>query len=179
MAGRSSRSFREEGRLEDIAAHLRPGDFLLVQFAHNDANRERPERYVAPEDFAASLRPYLDAARAHGATCVFASAMAMRVFDGQGVCWPSFPAYRQEMARFAAETNTPYLDLGAASAAACTALGAERCKTLYLWHDEVKDDAHLQQAGAQRFARVFAGALHRSTDPRLAVLQANFPKEEP
>lgn len=179
MAGRSSRSFREEGRLEDIAAHLRPGDFLLVQFAHNDANREKPERYVAPEDFAASLRPYLDAARAHGAICVFASAMAMRVFDGQGVCWPSFPAYRQEMARFAAETNTPYLDLGAASAAACTALGAERCKTLYLWHDEVKDDAHLQQAGAQRFARVFAGALHRSTDPRLAVLQANFPKEEP
>ena len=124
MAGRSSRSFREEGRLEDIAAHLRPGDFLLVQFAHNDANREKPERYVAPEDFAASLRPYLDAARAHGAICVFASAMAMRVFDGQGVCWPSFPAYRQEMARFAAETNTPYLDLGAASAAACTALGA-------------------------------------------------------
>lgn len=98
MAGRSSRSFREEGRLADIEASLRPGDYLVVQFGHNDAYREKAERYVAPEAFGASLQPYLDAARRHGATCIFVSPVAMRIFDENGVCHPSFPEYREAMA---------------------------------------------------------------------------------
>ena len=53
MAGRSSRSFREEGRLADIEASLRPGDYLVVQFGHNDAYREKAERYVTPSTITA------------------------------------------------------------------------------------------------------------------------------
>ena len=120
MAGRSSRSFREEGRLADIEASLRPGDYLVVQFGHNDAYREKAERYVAPEAFGASLQPYLDAV---------------------------------------------------------TATGAEHAKSLYLWHGDKHDDAHLQQAGALRFARAFARLVLQSTDPRLDVLKAAFEEE--
>ena len=40
------RDSREEGRLDDIAAHIRPGDLLVVSFGHNDANRAKAERYV-------------------------------------------------------------------------------------------------------------------------------------
>ena len=177
MAGRSSRSFREEGRLADIEASLRPGDYLVVQFGHNDAYREKAERYVAPEAFGASLQPYLDAARRHGATCIFVSPVAMRIFDENGVCHPSFPEYREAMARFARQAGAVWLDLGAATAAAVTATGAEHAKSLYLWHGDKHDDAHLQQAGALRFARAFARLVLQSTDPRLDVLKAAFEEE--
>ena len=177
MAGRSSRSFREEGRLADIEASLRPGDYLVVQFGHNDAYREKAERYVAPEAFGASLQPYLDAARRHGATCIFVSPVATRIFDENGVCHPSFPEYREAMARFARQAGAVWLDLGAATAAAVTATGAEHAKSLYLWHGDKHDDAHLQQAGALRFARAFARLVLQSTDPRLDVLKAAFEEE--
>ena len=177
MAGRSSRSFREEGRLADIEDCLKPGDYLVVQFGHNDANREKPERYVPVEKFGASLQPYLDAANRHGATCIFVSPVAMRIFDENGVCHPSFPEYRDAMAVFAKQNGAVWLDLGAATAAAVTATGAEHAKSLYLWHGEKQDDAHLQQAGALRFARAFAELVLHSTDPRLDVLKAAFEEE--
>ncbi len=174
MAGRSSRTFREEGRLDDIAANLRPGDYLVVSFGHNDASADKPERYVPAADFAASLAAYLEAARAHGATCIFASPVAMRVFDGEGRCAPSFGEYRAAMRAFAQENGAPFLDLGAETAAANTAVGAERCKSRYMWADGRRDDAHLQAAGARRTAEAFVRALLASSDPRLAVLKANF-----
>ena len=120
---------------------------------------------------------HLDAARRHGATCIFVSPVAMRIFDENGVCHPSFPEYREAMARFARQAGAVWLDLGAATAAAVTATGAEHAKSLYLWHGDKHDDAHLQQAGALRFARAFARLVLQSTDPRLDVLKAAFEEE--
>lgn len=174
MAGRSSRSFREEGRLDDIAANIRPGDILLVSFGHNDACAEKAERFVSADTFGESLSAYLTAARSRGALCVFASPVAMRVFDSNGQCSPAFAAYRDAMRAFAAENGAPFLDLGAATAAANTATGAEHCKSRYLWAGEKQDDAHLQTAGARRTAQAFVDCLRRSTDPRLKTLLANF-----
>ena len=45
MAGRSTRTFLEEGRLDPVGAQARPGDLVLIQFVHNDENEKKPERY--------------------------------------------------------------------------------------------------------------------------------------
>lgn len=174
MAGRSSRTFREEGRLDDIAAHLKAGDVLLVSFGHNDSNAEKPERFVAAGEFAQSLAPYLEAARAHGAVCVFASQLPLREFDGQEVCRPSFEAYRRAMEAFARAHGALYLDLGAAFAAANTVTGPEKCTERYLHYGQTHDDAHMQAAGAQRAALAFVRLLAQCGDERLNVLKANF-----
>ena len=174
MAGRSSKTFREEGRLDDIAAHIRPGDLLVVSFGHNDANRAKAERYVPADAFGESLRPFWDAARSHGAVCIFASPVAMREFDEAGVCYPSFAAYREAMRAFAAEVGAPFIDLGAATAAANTAFGAERCKARYMWVGAKQDNAHQQNAGACRTAQAFVQQLLQDTTPALDVLRANF-----
>lgn len=174
MAGRSSKTFREEGRLDDIAAHIRPGDLLVVSFGHNDANRAKAERYVPADAFGESLRPFWDAARSHGAVCIFVSPVAMREFDEAGVCHPSFAAYREAMRAFAAEVGAPFIDLGAATAAANTAFGAERCKTRYMWVGAKQDNAHQQNAGACRTAQAFVQQLLQDTTPALDVLRANF-----
>ena len=176
MGGRSSRTFREEGRLADIESQLKPGDYLVVQFGHNDANPDKPERYVAAADFGASLRPYLEAARSRGARLVLVSPIAMREFDETGRCPAPFAAHRDAMAAFARENGVPFLDLGAETAAANTAAGPLRTTTWYRQlPDGSQDNAHLQSAGALRFARAFVAALHKNTDPRLDLLRAVFP----
>ena len=63
MAGRSSKTFREEGRLDDIKVHMKEEDYLLFRFGHNDASSSKPERFVAVEDFASSLLTFIEAAK--------------------------------------------------------------------------------------------------------------------
>ena len=146
----------------------------MVSFGHNDANHNKAERYVSADAFGESLRPFWDAARRHGAVCLFASPVAMREFDESGVCHPSFAAYREAMRAFAAKVGAPFIDLGAATAAANTAFGAERCKARYMWVGTKRDNAHQQNAGACRTAQAFVQQLLQDTTPALDVLRANF-----
>ena len=83
---------------------------------------------------------------------------------------------RASMAAFARENGVPFLDLGAETAAPNTAAGPLRTTTWYRQlPDGSQDNAHLQSAGALRFARAFVGALHKNTDPRLDLLRAVCP----
>lgn len=66
--GRSSKSFIDEGRLDVILAALRPGDFLIAQFGHNDSKIADPTRYTEPwTTYQDCLRQYVDGVRAKGA----------------------------------------------------------------------------------------------------------------
>lgn len=164
MSGRSSRSFIEENRLEDIAAHLQYGDYLLVQFAHNDASREHPERYAAPEQFAAYLRQYAKAAADKGAQPIFVTPLP--VLDRENPYPPA--AYRETMMKVAREENIPCIDLWTAFSVACVQMG-RRSAALYQ-----PDGAHLTQAGAERAASAFVELLKHSGDERLSFLRTAF-----
>ena len=78
MGGRSSKTFREEGRLDDIRKHIKSGDYLVIQFGHNDASASKPERYVPVEEFENSLMEYVDTAKKAGATAVLVSSITLR-----------------------------------------------------------------------------------------------------
>lgn len=179
MAGRSSRSFREEGRLADIEEAMGEGDWLLVQFGHNDANT-KPERFVPSEEFGASLAYYADVCRRKKAVCVLVTPIAMRDSAADGSC--SFPEYREAMIEYAKKAGLPLLDLGLATARYCLKEGPEACKRLFLWvepgawpesayRDGAQDDAHLQKEGARVFARLLSGLIRESTDERLAGIR--------
>ena len=165
IGGRSSRSFIEENRLEDIAAHLQYGDYLLVQFAHNDASREHSERFITPEQFSNCLRQYAKAAADTGALPVFVTPLP--VLDPEAPYPP--PAYRETMLRTAREEDIPCIDLGEAFSAACARLGTRRAKAFYQ-----PDGVHLTQAGAERAAEAFVRLLCESADKRLSVLRTVF-----
>ena len=92
IGGRSTNSFIREGRLDKIAADLRKGDTLLIQFGHNDASIDKPERYTTIEQYIANLHRFLDVAKKAGAKAVILTPVARRDFK-DGVEQPSFPAY--------------------------------------------------------------------------------------
>ena len=161
IGGRSTNSFIREGRLDKIATDLRKGDTLLIQFGHNDASIDKPERYTTIDQYRTNLRRFLDVAARAGARAVILTPVARRDFK-DGVEQPSFPIYADAARQVARETRTPLIDLGKTSQALVQAAGPEAAKGYYLHYagaagapgypTGVTDDTHFSEIGARRVA---------------------------
>ena len=168
IGGRSTNSFIREGRLDKIAADLRKGDTLLIQFGHNDASVDKPERYTTIDQYKANLRRMLDVAKTAGARAVILTPVARRDFRS-GVEQPSFPTYADAAREVAKATHTPLLDLGKASQAMVQAAGPDASRAYYLHYDGaagapgypngVSDDTHFSELGARKIADLVAVGL--------------------
>lgn len=168
MAGRSTKSFMAEGRLDAIARDLRPGDTLLIQFGHNDANQAKPERYATIPEYESNLKRFIAVARAAGARPVLLTPVTRRAFkDGHVV--PSFPTYSDAAKRVAAQEHVPLIDLAALSEHWIDGLGTDGSRVYYLHYakgeglpgfaEAVDDDTHFSELGARRIADLVAGGL--------------------
>ncbi|MCR4902502.1 MAG: rhamnogalacturonan acetylesterase [Butyrivibrio sp.] len=171
MAGRSSKSYFDEGRIQEVLGLLKTGDIMLIQFAHNDANINKPERYLSCDDYKKMLLDnYIVPAREKGAIPVLLTAIAMREFDEMGKCKISFPEYRAAMIELSKKENVALIDLGLLTADFNTLVGEEGCKSIYLWLPEAlfegfkegsTDNAHLQYNGAFAYAKLVYEELIR------------------
>ena len=173
IGGRSSKSFIEEGKLDDLLEDVKPGDYVLVQWGHNDATASRPNRYVASTEFEKYLQYYIDGVTQRGATCVLVTPVARRSYtEANGVASfkSDFEAYRQVMLKIEKEQNVALLDLTSASIELCNKFGAEGSKALFLWLNAgdytgayaggVSDSTHLQYYGAYKFAQCVANLIN-------------------
>ncbi|HSI70963.1 MAG TPA: rhamnogalacturonan acetylesterase, partial [Gillisia sp.] len=83
--GRSTKSFRDEGRWETIQQNLKPGDYVLIQFGHNDQKQESADRYAAADtDYRSNLVRYINETRAKGAKPIIATPISRRSFNESG-----------------------------------------------------------------------------------------------
>lgn len=185
IGGRSSRSFIEEGKLDDLLEDVKPGDYLLVQWGHNDATSSRPNRYVSPEDFGKWIQYYIEGAKQRGAACILVTPAARYSYNADGTFNENFKAYGNVMRTIAAQENIPLADLSAASIALCESFGIEGAKSLFLWVEPgeyegayaggATDSTHLQYYGAYKFAQCVAAeiaGIPQNGDPMLSRLQS-------
>src|SRR5690606_29878631 len=136
IGGRSTRSFINEGRLDQIAGELRRGDVLLTQFGHNDAKFEDATRYPDPDsDYPAFLSRYIATARAKGATPVLVTPVARLLYDF-GALLDTHGRYTQAMKRVAHEQDVPLIDLNASSMAWIRALGEQGAQPYFMFVPE-------------------------------------------
>ena len=162
-SGRSSKSFINEGRLDAIDRSISPGDYLLIQFGHNDKHLDE-KRFTEPySTFQSYLQQYIDTARAHQAQPVLITPVQCRSFDGDGVFQESHGDYPDAMRQLASANNVPLIDLTAKSRILLERFGAERSKQLFLWfqpgeHENypegVQDDTHFSDYGAKEIAKL-------------------------
>lgn len=172
MGGRSSKTFREEGRLDDIRKHIKSGDYLVIQFGHNDASASKPERYVPVEEFENSLMEYVDTAKKAGATAVLVSSITLRPCSetmGNGEALSAsepdevvkiarlLPEYGKVMRRLAEREGLLYVDMGNLTRTLCEKADSRETAS---WYRE--DNVHLVQKGAEIYAKVFADAVKGS-----------------
>ena len=175
MGGRSSMSFRQEGRWEKaLALH---GDYYLIQFGHNN-EPGKPGRSTDMPTFVADMTHYVDEARAAGARPILVTPLVRRQFD-QGddhKINSSLAPYAEEVRKIAAAKGVPLVDLHARSQALCERLGRERClafsplKTVD--GKSVPDGTHLDAKGSVLFARLVVEELRKVAPELGAVLRA-------
>lgn len=165
--GRSTKSFLAEGRLLAIERELRPGDGMLIQFAHNDSSDLVWRHTDANTSFVNNLSIFVDTARLHGAMPVLLTPIPRRYWrDGQLL--ESHGAYPEAIRRLAMLRQVPMIDLYQQGTACLRAMGEETSRALYMYVEPgvypaypegQKDDTHTCRAGAALYARMVAEAL--------------------
>jgi len=178
-SGRALRSFQGERRLDKILAQLRPGDFVLIQFGHND-QKEKGEGVGAFTTYATRLKAYVDAIQAKGGKPVLVTAVARRRFDPQGQVVESLGDFPAAVRRVAKERGLPLIDLNMASKQVYQTLGVERSKLALLHYpanafpgqtEPLRDDTHFSAYGAYEMARCVVEDV-RNGVPELAAFLA-------
>jgi lysophospholipase L1-like esterase len=169
LSGASSKSFADLGRLDNIVAQLRPGDYLLISFGHNDEKKEDPARYTEPSTtYKSYLSQYIDKSRAKGAKPVLVTSVERRRFTSTGTITPTHGAYPAAMRELAAAKRVPLVDLTASSTVLFNRAGVEGTKKYFLhlkagqspnYPNGVEDNTHFQASGAIEVARLVATAL--------------------
>jgi len=158
--GRSTKSFINEGRWDKVLARIRPGDYVFIQFGHNDEKYNKPAVYTAPGvTFDANLRRFVMEARQRGGIPVLFNAIVRRKFDGERLT-NTHRDYLLPPRRVAEETAAYFVDANAITHGIVEAMGPEDSKRLFMWlpkgspsHPKgLQDDTHLNVYGAHRVA---------------------------
>lgn len=166
--GRSTKSFLDEGRFGPVEAAMEPGDFLFIQFGHND-EKDDPARHTDPKTtFRENLLLFIRAARERGAKPVLLTPIARRLFDEAGNFRPgSHGAYPDAMRALAKDEDVPLIDLTEMTERFLPQLGDEPSKPLFMWP---KDNTHLKPEGAVKMAGFVAEGLQALGGEYAAIL---------
>jgi lysophospholipase L1-like esterase len=158
--GRSSASFLALGGLERVAGSLCPGDVLVVQFGHNDAKVEDPERFTDPwTTYQAALLTLVETARGCGAQPVLVTPIERRAFDADGRAVAGHGEYPDAMRALARQEDVPLVDAQAESLDLWQRLGPDESRRYFLHSGGRRDDTHLSPTGAGAVARLVAAGL--------------------
>lgn len=173
--GRSTRRFLNEGRWQLLLSELGKGDYVLIQFGHNDSKASDPERFAAADtDYQHFLKQYIAQVQEKGAIPLLASSICRRNFAVDGHLTHDLAAYASATAKVANEAQISYFDLHKLSCDFWQQLGVADSQPyfiqvpagLYQKFPEGKvDNTHLSVQGASRIAQFFVQELKRQQHP--------------
>lgn len=176
-SGLTLASFRGSRRLDKILSEVRPGDFVLVQFGHND-QKDKREGEGPFAGYSDRLRSFVKAIRDRGGKPVLVTSVARRRFDEAGSVVESLGDFPEAVRRVAAELAVPLVDLNDASKRLYAALGVDGSRAALVHHPAgtfpgqdkpLKDDSHFSNYGAHQMARCVVESI-RTGIPDLAAL---------
>nr|WP_319777074.1 rhamnogalacturonan acetylesterase [uncultured Sphaerochaeta sp.] len=168
MNGRSTKSFIDEGRLAEIESRIKPGDWLFIQFGHND-QKPKPDRHTEPfGSYQEKLLEYVRAARDKGAHPLLLTSIYRRHFLGDKLdpdCHGDYPAAVKELGL---RENIPVIDMTEITRSWLEEEGDEKSRAYFLimapgeyenYPEGKEDNTHLSVKGAQKIASLIAEEL--------------------
>lgn len=163
MNGRSTKTFISENRWQAIIDDLKRGDYVFVQFGHNDESKEKGERYTPPEDYRKNLIRFIGDVQAKKANIVLLTPVMRRRFDKDGKFYDTHGEYPDIVRAVAKEYKVPLIDMHRKSEKLLIELGAEKSKKLFLILNEgenpnypkgIDDNTHFNPTGAEAMAKL-------------------------
>jgi lysophospholipase L1-like esterase len=162
MNGRSTRTFMEENRWKPVVDSLSEGDFVFIQFGHNDEVSTK-KSYTTEKEFEANLVKYLSETRNKKATPILVTPVARRKFDSLGNIVGTHDVYSEIVRKVAKKNNTALIDLDKKSQELLQKTGIETSKLLFLhlekdehpnYPEGMVDDTHFSELGARKMAEI-------------------------
>lgn len=176
--GRSTKSFIDKGQWDDVMAALQPGDYVFIEFGHNDAKESDPERYAAPWGaYQDNLRRFIDETRSKGGIPVLLTPVARRWFKEAGLdrnCHGDYPAAMKAVAE---EKGVTLLDITTPTLDWIESLGDEASRPYFMHLAPGKyacapegktDNTHTVASGARKVTEIVCDKI-REQIPEIAV----------
>jgi lysophospholipase L1-like esterase len=181
MNGRSSKSFITEKRWDSIYIKLKKGDYVFIEFGHNDEKIEDSTRYTNPHTtYRNNLIRFVKESREKGAIPVLLTSIVRRNFNEKGVLVATHGEYPAVTRSVAQEYKVAFIDLEYHTALLEQSYGPEKSKQLHLhfkvgenaYYDKEKaDDTHLSLLGATAIAKLVVSQIKDSKDSSLERLK--------
>ena len=157
--GASSRSFIEKKLWDALIAKVQKGDFVIVQFGHNDSKKNH-NRFAAPgAAYDANLKKFIADVRAKGAYPIIATSIARANFKKGKIAPGGLNAYRAACFNVGKAENVPVVDLLAETGNCFDKLGPAETYKLFMCSSGIEkkknDRTHVNKAGAETIAKLF------------------------
>lgn len=179
--GRSTKSFITEKRLDQIAKEIGPGDFLLIQFGHNDQKIDTPIGTMAYGDYPENLARFVEVARTKNAHPLLLTSVTRRDYLPNGRLNPeTLGDYPAAMVALGERLAVPVIDVYRLTQDYYGRLGMDETKKLHLhlaagkhpnYPAGVTDNTHFNDYGAHQIARIIAENIRLMEHPLRAYVR--------
>ncbi|MBQ6177423.1 MAG: pectin esterase [Bacteroidales bacterium] len=160
--GRSTKSFIDKGLWDIVEYALQPGDYVFIQFGHNDSKADDPERYApAFGAYQDNLRTFIRGAREKGATPILLTPVARRWFKNGKLdrnCHTDYPAAMKQVAE---EMGVTLLDITTPTLDWIESIGDEASKAYFMISTGKDDNTHTVASGARKVTEIVCEALKK------------------
>lgn len=160
--GRSTKTFISEGLWQPVAANLQSGDYVFIQFGHND-EVETKKSYATPAEYTANLKRFVTETRNKKAIPILLTSVARRNFNEAGKIVGTHDVYANLVRQLSKDLKVPLIDMDVKSQALLQEMGPEHSKLLFLQlapgehpnYPTGKDDnTHFNELGARKMAQL-------------------------
>nr|WP_303657453.1 rhamnogalacturonan acetylesterase [Asticcacaulis aquaticus] len=177
QSGESTFSAKAGRRFDKIMSLIKPGDYVFIQFGHNDQKSTDPDKEAK---YKANLMDWAAQVKAKGGTPVFVTAMHRNRFENGKVrdTLGNFPQLAREAA---AESGTILIDLNAGSRTLYEAVGAKGTRALFMHSEDYAktDGTHHSPYGAYELAKIVVQGLRDAKAPIAAQIADDVPSYDP
>ena len=158
--GRSTKSFIDDGLWDKVKAALAPGDYVIIQFGHNDSKESDPKRYApAYGAYQDNLRLFVRTALEAGAHPVLLTPVARRWFKAAGLDRGCHGDYPDAMKQVASELGVPVIDITKATLDWLEGLGDEASRQYFMISTGKDDNTHTVASGARKVTEIIADSI--------------------
>lgn len=187
VSGSTLRSFKASLRLKKILSVIKPGDYLIVEFAHND-EKEKGEGIGPWDSYSASIREYVKAARDKGAFPILITPVQRRAFNADGTLKPTHGDYPDAMRKVAQEMNVPLVDITKLTTTLYESWGDEPSRKAFVQYpantfpgqkEKLEDNTHFNSFGANEIALCVMKGLRDLNSPLAQYFLKEVPQYNP
>ena len=186
-SGERTDTFIGAGRLKKILSQMKSGDWIFIEFGHNDQKLKGPGK-GAFYSFMTSLKTFVDEAKKRGANPVLVTPTCRRSFDSEGRIINTHEDYPEAMRFLAARENLPIIELNEMTRTLYQALGIENSKHAFVHYpagtypgqnEDLADNTHFNPYGAYQIAKCVIEGMKETNLPLVQYLRDDYPGYNP